>query len=75
MELLVRANNPRMARKLARFRNLSMDFDLRVHLLPFLHAEETTEIIDHLHAEGLEDLIYNNWHSALSDLPNQGGAT
>jgi hypothetical protein len=75
MELLVRANNPRMARKLARFRNLSMDFDLRVHLLPFLHADETTEIIDHLHAEGLEDLIYNNWHSALSDLPNQGGAT
>jgi len=75
IELLVRASNPRVARKLARFGNLPLDLDLRVHLLPFIHADETIEIIDHLHSEGLEDSIYNYWHTALSDIPNQGGAT
>ena len=75
IELLVRANNPRVARKLARFQNLPIDYEFAVHLLPFVHAVETTEIIDHLHGEGLEDSLYEYWHSALSDMPNQGGVT
>lgn len=73
LELLVRANDPTMARKLARFRNLPMDIDFKLHLLPFIHADETAEILAHLHREGLDDATFHYWHDAVSNNQDRGG--
>lgn len=75
IELLVRANNPQMARKLAMFQNLPMDLDFKLHLLPFIHADDTAGILAHLHREGLDDATFHYWHDAVSDKQVLGGTT
>lgn len=67
LELLVRAKHPAMVRRLARFRNLPMDIDFKLHLLPFIHADETAEILAHLRREGLDDASFHYWHDAVSN--------
>lgn len=72
LELLMRATNPRMARRLSKHQNLPLDPDVKIHLLPFVHAQETAAILNHLHSEGLDDEKYRYWYSAVSDTPEHG---
>jgi len=72
LELLMRATNPRMAQKLSKHQNLPLDPDVKIHLLPFVHARETAAILNHLHNKGLDDEKYQYWYSAVSDTPEHG---
>jgi len=72
LELLMRATNPRMAQRLSKHPNLPLDPDVKVHLLPFVHAQETATILNHLHNEGLDDEKYRYWYSAVSGTPEHG---
>jgi hypothetical protein len=74
LELLMRATNPQMAQKLSKHQNLPMDTDFKLHLLPFVHAQETAAILNHLHNEGFDDEKYRYWYSAVSEKPHRGDA-
>jgi len=51
---------------------LPLDPDVKVHLLPFVHAQETATILNHLHNEGLDDEKYRYWYSTVSGTPEHG---
>jgi len=72
IQLLMRATDPQMARRLSKHPNLPLGSDLKLHLLPFVHAQETAAILNHLHNEGLADEKYQYWYSAVSDTTNHG---
>ena len=72
IQLLMRATDPQMARRLSKHPNLPLGSDLKLHLLPFVHAQETAAILNHLHNEGLDDEKYQYWYSAVSDTTNHG---
>jgi hypothetical protein len=65
LELLVRAREPRVALRLARRPGLPLDAETRLHLLPFLHVDETLGWLDHLEAEGLDVARAARWREAL----------
>lgn len=75
LELLVRVKDRSMARKLTKFRNLPIDLDFSIHLLPFFQADETAEILVHLHREGLDDATFHYWHDAVSGKSHSGGTS
>jgi len=72
ISLLMRATNPQMARKLSKFPNLPIAADFKDHLLPFVHAQETAALLNHLHREGLNDEKYRYWYSAVTEMPHKG---
>lgn len=72
IQLLMRATNPEMARRLSKHQNLPIDPDLRLHLTPFVQAQETAAILDHLRREGLDQEKYRYWYSAVAEIPHHG---
>lgn len=74
LELLVRAREPRVALRLARRPGLPLDAETRLHLLPFVHVDETLGWLDHLEAEGLEVARAARWREALGGTAAGGGA-
>lgn len=67
IELLVRTRDPAMARRLARREDLPLDGGMRLHLLPFRHADETRGWIEHLAGEGVDAAAIQRWRRALAD--------
>jgi hypothetical protein len=66
LELMVRTRNPVMAKRLSLRKNLPLESALRLHLLPFLHIEETRHWIDHIASEGVDKATIERWRSALT---------
>lgn len=73
LELLVRSRDPAMSRRLARRGDLPLDAALRLHLLPFRHADETRRLIEHLARTGVDPAAVARWRHALGEGAGQAG--
>jgi hypothetical protein len=73
LELLVRARQPQVARRLARHSRLPLDPALQLHLLPFTHPRETARLLEHLRTEGLDSKRFQRWWSAFDESSDIGG--
>ena len=65
LELMVRTRDPGMALRLARRDDFPLPNDLRLHLLPFRHRDETCRWIEHLAHAGVDRLAIERWRHAL----------
>lgn len=65
LELLVRVENPAMARRLVRMPSLPIPREKRAHLMPFLHHEETVRWLDHLEKCGVAKDVMAFWKRAV----------
>lgn len=74
IELLVRAREPAVARRLAKHTTLPLDTATRLHLLPFRQMEETRACVEHIHRQGGDPTVVERWLRALSD-PTQRSST
>jgi hypothetical protein len=65
LELLVRAKNPHMARRLAARTELPIENNMKTHLLPFVFSDETLALLKHLEREGLDHARSGYWIKAV----------
>lgn len=76
VQLLARCRNPAMAARLARVarRNAAFPIDpaTRHHLAPFLHAEESRLLLEHLASHGLSSPLFNQLREAVRTLATPG---
>jgi hypothetical protein len=72
VQLLARCRNPAMAARLSRVArsNAAFPIDLatRHHLAPFLHAEESLRLLEHLASQGLSSPLFNQLLEAVRAL-------
>jgi hypothetical protein len=65
LELMVCTRDPAMAKRLARCVFIPLPNDLRLHLLPFRHIDETKNWIEHLANAGVDINTINRWRHRL----------
>ena len=61
LELLVRVENPGVARRLARASGLPLASEMQLHLQPFVHADETRRWLRHLGRHGVPVAVVDTW--------------
>ncbi len=69
VQLLARCRNPDMACRLARLiqrgTHVPLDAATRHHLTPFIHADESLRLLEHLAAQGLSSLPFDQLLNAI----------
>jgi hypothetical protein len=65
LELMVCTRDPAIAKRLARCVFIPLPNDLRLHLLPFRHINETKNWIEHLANAGVDVNAINRWRHRL----------
>ena len=72
VQLLARCRNPAMAARLACLARSNPAFPIdpaiRHHLAPFLHAEESRQLLEHLASQGLSSPLFNQLLDAVCTL-------